>query len=221
MKRYPTLTVISVCLFACGAMLLVDGIWQPGYALKSLVKALLFLGLPLLVSRRIGRPAIRPLFRLKKGQLLPALLPGIALYALLVGGYFLLRPLVDFSRIAGQLSATAGVTRENFLFVSLYISFVNSLLEEFFFRGFVYRGLAGTVHPAVAYGVSAVSFSLYHTAMMAGWFPLPLFLLALVGLAAGGVLFILLNRQQKNLYPSWLVHMFANFGINTIGFLLL
>ena len=29
-----------------------------------------------------------------------------------------------------------------------------------------------------------------------------------------------LNEKCENIYPSWLVHMCANFGINTIGFIL-
>ena len=38
--------------------------------------------------------------------------------------------------LTAALTAGTGVRRENFLWVALYISFVNSLLEEFFFRPF-------------------------------------------------------------------------------------
>ncbi len=212
---------LALGLLCCAAMLWVDGVWQPGYAVKSAVKILLFLGLPLLVMARTGKPRLKQLFRFEKGVLRPALMLGLGLYALILGGYFVLRNWVDFSGIAGNLSQTAGVTAENFLYVSLYISFVNSLLEEFFFRGFVFYGLRDGSGALPAGAFSALSFSLYHTAMMAGWFPLPLFLLALAGLAAGGVLFLLLNRKSGTLYHSWFVHMFANFAINTVGFLLL
>lgn len=36
----------------------------------------------------------------------------------------------------------------------------------------------------------------------------------------GGLIFNYLNEKCKNIYPSWLVHMCANFATNTIGFIL-
>ena len=36
----------------------------------------------------------------------------------------------------------------------------------------------------------------------------------------GGCIFNYLNEMNGNIYPSWFVHMFANFGINTVGFIL-
>ena len=146
---------------------------------------------------------------------------GIGVYAVILGGYFLIRPFFDFSGIAGKLTQNAGVTKDNFLYVSLYISFVNSLLEEFFFRGFLFSNLKTASTRGFAYGFSAVTFSLYHVAMMIGWFNLWLYALVLAGLAVGGVIFNYLNEKLGCIYASWLTHMFANFAINTIGFLLL
>lgn len=40
-------------------------------------------------------------------------------------------------------------------------------------------------------------------------------------LPAGGLIFNWLNEKLGCIYGSWLTHMFANFAINTIGFLLL
>ena len=56
--------------------------------------------------------------------------------------------------------------------------------------------------------------------MMIGWFGIGIVLLALAGLYVGGVIFNILNEKSENIYASWLSHMFANFAINTIGFIL-
>ena len=198
----------------------VDGWLRPGYAVKSAIKITLFLLLPLLATRLFELTPLKTLLQIKKKGFLIALGLGVGLYGLILGGYFLVRPYFDFSNIAASLTANAGVTKDNFLFVSLYISFVNSLLEEFFFRGFVFGNLR-CGGKWLSYGFSAAAFALYHVAMMAGWFQPLLFLLVMVGLMAGGVIFNLLNEKLETLYGSWLVHMFANFAINTIGFLLL
>ena len=92
------------------------------------------------------------------------------------------------------------------------------MLEEFFFRGFAFLALSKRIKGASLF--SAVAFSLYHTAMMLGWFPPLLFALALIGLTIGGMLFNWLDKTNGTIYTGWLVHMFANFAINTVGAIL-
>ncbi len=108
-----------------------------------------------------------------------------------------------------------GVTGNNFWLVSLYIAFVNSFLEEFFFRGFGFLSLGEALGPKAAYLFSSLLFALYHVAIMASWFSLALFLLLTAGL-----LFNWLDSRTNSLYPSWFVHICANLAINSIGFLL-
>lgn len=214
-------SVLAVSLFCCGIMSVVDGIWMPGYAVKSAVKVALFLILPLLCSLFEKEVVYRSLFKANKKGLLIAFALGIGLFGVILGGYFLLSPVFDFSNIASSLTASTGVDGDNFIFVALYISFINSLLEEFFFRGFVFTNLKISTNRLFAYLFSSLLFSLYHTAMMIGWFSLPLFLLVLVGLAAGGGIFNYLNEKYNTVFVSWIVHMFANFAINAVGFILL
>ncbi len=220
MKK-SALAVILTAVVCCGIMAFVDGVLMPGYAVKSLIKLVLFLLCPFVLSRLSGGIASGELFRVQKKGIVKPLLMGAGLYAVILGAYFLVRGVFDFSAVAGSLTESAGVTKENFLFVALYISFVNSLLEEFFFRGFVFTNLKTAHSRTFAHGFSAVVFALYHVAMMLGWFSLPLFLLCMAGLTAGGLIFNWLNEKQGNIYASWFVHMFANFAINTIGFMLL
>lgn len=219
-KKNNWLLILSAVL-CCGIMAVVDGVIQPGYAVKSAIKISLFLAVPFLVSRfckelRFARP-----FRFRREGLLPALGLGAAVYGGILGGYFLLRGWIDFSGIVDSLSSGAGVNRDNFLFVSLYISFINSLLEEFFFRGFLFTNLKAASTRRFAYIFSSLMFALYHVAMMIGWFHPAVTLLLIAGLMVGGMIFNFLNEKQENICTSWLVHMFANFAINTIGFVLM
>ena len=221
MKKRSVVLVLTVTFLCCIAMAIVDGVIRPGYALKSAIKIALFLLIPLFASRLDRNVLYLPLLHSKKKGFFPAIGLGIGIYAVILGGYFLVSPFFDFSKIAGSLTENAGVTKENFLYVSLYISFVNSFLEEFFFRGFVFTNLKQHSCRKLAYIFSSVAFSLYHVAMMIGWFSPALFLLVMVGLVIGGMIFNWLNEKLDTIYCSWLTHMFANFAINTIGFILL
>ena len=214
------LAICALVLLGCAAMTLVDGVLRPPYAVKSAVKLALSLLAPLLYGYAAGKDGYRALFRIQRRALLRVLALGFGVFALTLGAYFALRSVFDFSAVTALLGKNAGVTAENFLWVSLYISFVNSLLEEFFFRGFAFLVLRRYAGERFACVFSALSFALYHTAMMLGWFPPLLFLLALAGLTAGGVLFNLLDARAGTIFPSWAVHIFANLAINTVGFIL-
>lgn len=218
-KREAVFLCILV-LLGCAAMTLVDGVLRPPYAVKSSVKLVFFLLLPLLFSRFTKTLSLRRLLHARKRELLGALALGLVVFALILGAYFLLRGVFDFSGITALLGENAGVTAENFLWVSLYISLVNSLLEEFFFRGLAFLALREYASERFAYAFSALSFALYHTAMLLGWFSPLLFLFALAGLGAGGLLFNALDAKSGTIFPSWAVHIFANLAINTVGFLL-
>lgn len=213
------LLILLVCA-ACTAMGLVDAVIQPGYAAKSAVKLLLFLALPLLYAWFVPGTELLRLFCPQRRSLLPALLTGAAVFCLILGAYFLLRDHMDFSGLTRSLTASTGVDRASFPLVALYISFVNSLLEEFFFRGFAFLTLAKCTSPRTACCFSAGAFALYHVAMMVGWFPLPVQILAVTGLLAGGLFFNRCAACSGGLLLPWLIHMCANFAINTVGLLL-
>ena len=133
--------ILWVAIVSCAVMALVDGVLKPGYAIKSAIKLVMFLGLPLLMSLRHRELSLKPLLRFKKKGFLTALGLGLGLFALILGAYWGFSRFVDFSAIAGSLTQNAGVNRDNYLLVTTYVAFANSFLEELFFRGFLFMNL--------------------------------------------------------------------------------
>ncbi len=216
-KKY---IIIAITAFACLCMGLVDAVIQPGYMIKSAIKIVLFLLLPILYSFYDKECNLTRLFKPDKKGFLLALCLGVGVYLVVLGAYLLFKDVFDFSALTTSLTSTTGVNKNNFIFVAIYISFANSLLEEFFFRGFAFLTLKKVSNRCLAYIVSAAMFAAYHIAMMIGWFGLPVILLSLLGLFAGGIIFNFFNEKYNNIYLSWLIHMFSNFATNTIGFIL-
>ncbi|MBQ8740684.1 MAG: CPBP family intramembrane metalloprotease [Clostridia bacterium] len=212
--------IIAITAFACLCMGLVDAVIQPGYMIKSAIKIVLFLLLPILYSLYNKDCKLTRLFKPDKKGIWIALGLGVGVYAVILAAYFLFRNVFDFSALTTSLTSTTGVNKNNFIFVAIYISFANSLLEEFFFRGFAFLTLKKVSNRGLAYIISAAMFALYHIAMMIGWFGLPVIILAMIGLFIGGIIFNFFNEKYNNIYLSWLIHMFSNFATNTIGFIL-
>jgi membrane protease YdiL (CAAX protease family) len=229
MKVKTARPVVLLTILICAVMSLLDitftlflpDISLPSpYVWRSVIKAVLFLACPLIwAAATEGRRVTKCLIPSKRGLLL-ALGTGVAVFVVILGAYFLLGGLFDLSGITGSLAGAAGVNQDNFIFVALYISFVNSFLEEFFFRGFAFYALLESSSRRPAYIFSALLFSLYHVSIMIGWFGLPLYLLILVSLFLGGLIFNHFTERAGNVYFSWMIHMFANFAINCIGFIL-
>ncbi len=212
--------MVSLIVAFCVLMAVIDGILKANYLVKSIIKLVLFLVLPVVYSVFDRDVNIKQMFIPDKKGIKIAAGLGISVYAVILGGYLLLKDVFDFSSITTSLTQNIGVTGANFVFVSLYISFVNSLLEEFFFRGFAFITLRRIAERGFAYLFSAAVFAVYHIAMMIGWFGIGVFIIVMAGLFAGGLIFNYLNEKSETVYPSWLVHMFANFAINTVGFML-
>lgn len=199
---------------ACILMALTESILSPGYVLKSTVRILLFGGTVAVYCLLFRDRELRILF--SPGQLKFALLLSAAAFGVILGGFALLRPLIDLEQISAGLISSKNINPGNFPLVALYICLVNSFLEELFFRGFGYLVLRRHWQDQPAILFSAAAFSLYHVSILSGWFPLWLFLAMLLGLFVCGLLFNWLDREGM-LYPSWLVHGAANAAINLIG----
>ncbi|MBQ3567704.1 MAG: CPBP family intramembrane metalloprotease [Anaerotignum sp.] len=204
------------------AITLIDAFVHPNYFVKIPIKIIFFLALPMLffVRNKEIFAGFKKLFLFRKKGILTALFLGLGVYALILGGYLFTRNLIDYSNVTSSLTEGMGITAENFIYVSLYISLMNSFLEEFFFRGYGFITLKKYASRKTAYLFSSSLFAVYHIGMLAGMFRFGALLLLLAGLIVGGCIFNWLNEKNENIYPSWFVHMFANFAINTVGFIL-
>lgn len=212
--------IILIVLLGCIVMAFTDAILKPGYMIKSGIKIFFFLFVPLFCLKNDEKLKIKQWIIPDKKGMVKSVLLGLVIYLLIIAGYLIVRNFYDFSSISSLLTEDVGVTRDNFIFVAIYISLCNSFLEEFFFRGLAFLGLAKFTSRKKAYYFSSIMFALYHIAIMNGWFSFWLFMLALSGLFIGGIIFNYLDEENGTIYPSWMVHMFANLAINTVGLIL-
>ena len=220
MTSKKSIITIFIAL-ACVSMYLIESYIKPMYALKSLYKIILFAGLPLLYSALDKEVKFKEYFIIHdKRQIKIALALGLSVYLLVQVGYFILKGFINLDNISMVLENNLSINKDNFILVSLYISFINSLLEELFFRGFGFLTLNKFLSKKYSYAISAFAFSIYHVSILANWFNAVIYVLFIIGLFGTGLFFNFLNDKYNNIYNSWIVHMCANFSINTIGFIM-
>ena len=208
---------MALTALPCVFMAFVETALQPVYGVKCAIRAAVFLGAILLWMALCRDTAPLKAFRRPgRGEMTPALLLAACALAVILSGCALLSPWLDLSGIPGVVGGQEGITSEVYLLVAFYVTFLNSILEEFFFRAFAFQALRQFIPTPAAGLFSSLAFALYHVSILDGWFAPPVFLLLTVGLALAGGLFCLLDRKG-GIWPGWTVHMAADAALNLIG----
>ncbi|MBP1917560.1 CPBP family intramembrane glutamic endopeptidase [Youngiibacter multivorans] len=214
--KNEAMAISMLILASCGIIFFVDKVIMPVYLVKSIFKVITFIGIPAVYSVVTGKNLFKGLFSGKSGIIRPAAL-GIAIYILMIITFYLVAGFIDLENIRQRLSSNLDVERDNFIIVALYISIINSLIEEIFFRGIAFIRMKEVSGRAYSYVLSAGSFAAYHVAILEGWADMLIVILAIVGLFVSGLFFNYIDGYSQDIKFSYLVHMFANFAINTIG----
>ncbi len=230
MNKEKASGIIVLVIICCVFMALIETIIEPAYIVKSALKVAVFLLLPLVYAKITHTKLLDEFFKIDKRGMMKLFVLGSFIYAVILGAYTLTKNFFDYASLVQSLSADQKVNSGSFIGVALYISFCNSFLEEFFFRfvafleEFFFRfvafiRLSKYTARKIAYIFSSGMFAVYHIAMIGMSFPPLMLLLALIGLAIGGLLFDYVDSKNENIYHSWVIHMFADFAIMTIWYL--
>lgn len=196
-------------------------VWLPGtplgravYAIdKVLLFAWPFIAMPWLLRQRFSResPSKKAVAQSLIWGLVFALATVAVMWALLYRtAYFGGQVAAGIPMIRQRLS-DMGVM-EHYIAFGLFLSFVNSALEEFYWRWFVYGHLRLVTRPVVAHLGAAVAFTLHHYVVLDQFFPggFGLFLSLCVG--TGGLAWSLIYARFRSLWGSWLSHALVDIG---------
>lgn len=164
--------------------------------------------------------AVRP----QPGELIAGGVLGLAIVTAMAGLYFgWLRSALPREVIAAVIAKAKGIgvgSPARFIAVGVFYSLVHSLLEEYYWRWFVFGRLQSLTWLPFAVGLSAVGFMAHHVCVLAvyfGWTS-PLTAFFSLAVAVGGVLWALLYRRYQSLYGVWLCHLLVDAGIFAVGY---
>jgi membrane protease YdiL (CAAX protease family) len=196
-----------------------EEIFTLSYLMKQVFKMIFFFIVPIIFIVYVRKESVTKELHLKKPkkkELFTSLLFGLVLYVGTVGGYALLQFMFDAKQVIDGL-LVQGITFNNFIFVGLYLSFINSFLEEFFFRGYLYYNMQKKSETLAVLG-SSVLFSLYHVISMVLFFPWYTVIFVMIGLSIVGMFLAYMNRFGTSFINSYIMHVFADLAIISIGF---
>ena len=106
-----------------------------------------------------------------------------------------------------------------FAALGVFYSLVHSLLEEYYWRWFVFGRLRKGAALGVAIAVSSIAFALHHVVVLWHYFSHApaIAILFSAGVAVGGAIWAGLYHHSRSLLGPWLSHLLVDAAIFTIG----
>jgi membrane protease YdiL (CAAX protease family) len=100
-------------------------------------------------------------------------------------------------------------------------TFVNSLMEEYVYRWFIFRQCEALMKGPAAVIASAAIFTAHHVIALIQYLDPLLAFLACAGVFAGGVIWSWLYMRYRSIWPGWSSHVFADIAVFGVGWWLL
>jgi membrane protease YdiL (CAAX protease family) len=160
---------------------------------------------------------------------LAGVLDGLAFGAVVSGGmllayHFWLKPASVFSAatepMVAKLTGIGLLTPAAFIALGVFYSLLHSLLEESYWRWFVFARLAENARLWVAIFVSSLGFAAHHVLVIGfyfGWAS-PTTWLFSAAVAMGGAVWAWLYHRHGSLVGPWLGHLLVDAAIFAVGY---
>jgi membrane protease YdiL (CAAX protease family) len=196
--------------------------WFPGVAGQAAwaVSKAWLVALPLvwLIGVDKGALSVSPIPRdRRRGAVIAGMVSGAAIFALIVGGYAVLgRSWIDVDAVRAHMIEVGLDRRWLYLGAAAYWVCVNSVIEEYVWRWFVYTRLAALMppgkFPGAAVVVAGLAFTLHHVIALGFSFQWDgrVVALASVGVFVGGVTWSVLYAKFGSIWPGWISHAWAD-----------
>ena len=123
--------------------------------------------------------------------------------------------------IPAKAAATGFDRKGAYIAMFVYIIAVNSLLEEYVWRWFVFRKLELLTPGWIAVILAGLCFTVHHVFALAAWVPAPVNALASLGVFIGGTTWSWLYLKYRSIWPGFVSHVFADVAIFIMGWQLI
>ncbi len=159
-----------------------------------------------------------------------ALLEGMGTGLLMVIALFLVYvmvigqgPLLQEARprILSRVHSIGADTPARFLGLVLFLSVIHSLLEEYYWRWFVFGSLQERMRPKSAVILSSLAFMLHHVIILHAFLGprfWPVTLGFSLAVALGGVVWAMVYRRCRLLAAPWISHILVDLAILAMGY---
>ncbi|RKX87411.1 MAG: hypothetical protein DRP58_02865 [Spirochaetes bacterium] len=214
--------VIIYSIFIILVLYLLEQILLTPYIIKTIIKIPIFTLFPYIIQHYFIKEKF--LVKIKKSERGSVLLWAVFVFIIILLIAFAVKSSINTDAISQDFTDRMMLNRKSMIIAALYTIFFNSLIEEYFFRGFIFKNLLKSNLLVSAYIISSSAFAIYHVSIFKAWFSPGLMLLMLMGLFIGGLIFAYFAKKEKSILAPWIIHISADlalilFGVFELGIL--
>lgn len=143
---------------------------------------------------------------------------GVIIGGVILGGYLLVgKEWIDADAIRAVADRNGLDEKWKYLALAGYLCVVNSLLEEYVWRWFVFRHGAALMPRWPAVILSSVLFTVHHILALGLQFDWRLTILGSAGVCIGGITWSWLYLRFGTVWPGWVSHMIVDVAVFIVG----
>jgi uncharacterized protein len=196
---------------------------EMNYFVSSIYKLVFFLPLAyrIFFYKWSFKRSVTEGFRWKKFKrnIWPTLRLSILFSFAFVSVFLIFKGILNFESMINNLDSLVGVNKSNILYIGAYVIFLNSVLEEYFWRGFMFKELKA-IGSVKAYLLTGFGFALHHVMLIYAWFSWPYILAITLALAGFGMIMNYVY-EKYGLFSCWFIHLVQDVVMIAIGYSLM
>ena len=144
---------------------------------------------------------------------------GLLIAAVICAGYGIFGHWIDPETVRTSAEESGFGTPIRYVGLGFYFMFVNSILEEFVWRWFVFRRCETLFGGGGAVVASALFFTLHHVFVLAAQVDWRVTILGSVGVFTGGALSSWCYLRYRSVWPGYLSHAIVDLAILGVGWM--
>ena len=131
--------------------------------------------------------------------------------------WFLIRHWIDVDSVRDRLQIIGNINRQVFILGGIYFSFINAMIEEYFWRWFVYSRFEEVVDSQLAVFLTAFFFTLHHTIALAIFTNWQVALIGSLAVFIAGVIWSEYYRRYRSIWSNYFSHAIADIALHIVA----
>ena len=139
---------------------------------------------------------------------------GLFMFSMVLTIHWLFaRHWIDGIEVLSKAQQVVEINQQSFLLGCIYFALINSLIEEYVWRWFIYRRCEELVSERVAVLLAAFFFTLHHIIVLAFYVEWQMTVLGTLAVFVAGVVWSECYRRYRSIWSSYLSHSMAGLAI--------
>jgi CAAX protease family protein len=159
--------------------------------------------------------------RLSRKGMTAAVVSGTVIFLGIAAGYFFLGHWIDATLVSEKAKQVGLNSPMIYLLGAIYWCTINSILEEYVWRWFVFTRCQTLMPTPIAVAASGLFFTFHHIIALTAYFDWRITVLGSIGVFIGGTTWSWIYLKYRNIYAPYISHVFADIIIFWIGYRLI